>query len=426
MAAGDDAVPGQETAMSSIESSPYPLAFRLPQAPARLELRTRARALAGMQKEAVVSCTPGGQQWRMVCDEGPYLNGTDLAPFPLAYFSTGLVNAFMAEILALARERGLRVTALQVTGDSRYTMQGSAVRGDMLGGALPVELAVDITLQQSDADTRILVTQAAQRSPVQALLSGEHVSRFALQLNGQPVKVDGVLPWENPEAVYMSDDWFDDLRPDGSPDVPDDLIAKLPGSASVFHGAGGAGSSLAAEQKRTLHVRAIATLREDGLSDTQVQLFKPTGSNFRFLCDVMHALSGGERAPAPLVYISAGIAFCFLTQIGRYVTILKVPLDRFAIAQVTAFGSDGEDGHADGDNDGDGDGDGDGDDDNGGGQPASPTASPVLTFVELETPADEAAARRIVVMGERTCFLHAAARTPLKTRVRVADGRDGL
>ena len=51
----------------------------------RLSFRTAARALEGMQKEAVVTCANTGTAWRMLCDEGPWLNGTDLAPFPLGF-----------------------------------------------------------------------------------------------------------------------------------------------------------------------------------------------------------------------------------------------------------------------------------------------------------------------------------------------------
>ena len=97
-----------------------------------------------MQKEALTTSSPGGRTWRMACDEGPYLNGTDLAPFPLAFFTTGLVNSYFVEILHLARQRGTRIGTLELVQDNRYTMEGSAVRGDMIGGALPVDLHVRI------------------------------------------------------------------------------------------------------------------------------------------------------------------------------------------------------------------------------------------------------------------------------------------
>lgn len=83
--------------MKNIQTSPFPLAFPLADAkrgrsdhrPGRIDIRTFARALEGLQKVALVQT--GDRTWHMVCDEGPYLNGTDLAPFPLAFFATGLV-----------------------------------------------------------------------------------------------------------------------------------------------------------------------------------------------------------------------------------------------------------------------------------------------------------------------------------------------
>ena len=101
--------------MTDLETSPYPLVYPLVRShetsaasprPPRVEIRTLARALTGMQKEALATSSPNGRTWRMACDEGPYLNGTDLAPFPLAFFTTGLVNSYFVEILDLARLRG--------------------------------------------------------------------------------------------------------------------------------------------------------------------------------------------------------------------------------------------------------------------------------------------------------------------------------
>ena len=66
-------------------------------------LLTRARALTGMQKEAIVQKGQGGTCWRLLCDEGPWLNGTDLAPFPLGYFAACVAACFMSDILAQAR-----------------------------------------------------------------------------------------------------------------------------------------------------------------------------------------------------------------------------------------------------------------------------------------------------------------------------------
>ena len=105
----------------------------------------------------------------------------------------------------------------------------------------------------------------------------------------------------------------------------------------MFDAEGGAGSSLQAEQKRTLHVRGTGRVSPDGIQEAKVQLFKPIGSVFRFLSDDAARFGGTERAPSGLAYLSAGIAFCFLTQIGRYAHITKQDLQDYRIVQDSAF-----------------------------------------------------------------------------------------
>ncbi len=57
-------------------------------------VRAAVRALAGMQKEALVASSLTGGVWRLACDEGAYLNGSDEAPCPLAFLTTGLVASY--------------------------------------------------------------------------------------------------------------------------------------------------------------------------------------------------------------------------------------------------------------------------------------------------------------------------------------------
>src|SRR5690606_19314965 len=125
-----------------------------------------------------------------------------------------------------------------------------------------------------------------------------------------------VRAWQGAEAPLLDNSIFDALKPAGDDFLPD-IIVKLGGADTVFNVEGGAGSSLKSEQKRTLHIRSIASLRGDGLSETRVQLFKPIGSNFRFLCELENPEAGGQRAPSAPAYLATGIAFCYLTQIGR-------------------------------------------------------------------------------------------------------------
>jgi uncharacterized OsmC-like protein len=392
--------------MRNIQTSPFPLAFPLAAdataggrkaGAGRVEIRTFARALEGMQKEALVQTA--GRTWHMVCDEGPYLNGTDLAPFPLAFFATGLVNGYLSEIVALAKAKNLPIDRIEVIQENFYMMEGSAIRGDMIGGALPVALHVRIDSAASDAEVHDLVMNALARAPGDAYLRGVYTSEFSIEKNGKPVPTGEVRAWSGAAAPSPDDVIFDAARPDPAADFLTDIITKLGGAETVFNVEGGAGSSLKSDQKRMLHIRGIATLRDDSLSETRVQLFKPIGSNFRFLCDIEGKTESGARAPSPLVYLSAGVAFCFLTQIGRYAAIMKYDDVDYAVVQDTAFGLASGAGNT--------------------GTP--PSAEPVRTHVALKTGLSDEIAQKIVDMGERTCFLHAVSRTPLKTKIRVTD-----
>lgn len=74
---------------------------------------------------------------------------------------------------------------------------------------------------------------------------------------------------------------------------------------------------VAASSRPQVQVRGVGILRKDGMKEFQVACFQPIGSVFRFLSDDSATVGGQERAPSGLVYLSAGISFCFMTQLGR-------------------------------------------------------------------------------------------------------------
>ncbi|MBW3667278.1 MAG: OsmC family peroxiredoxin, partial [Actinobacteria bacterium] len=115
-------------------------------------VRTWARALAGMQKEALVVNGATGRAWRLVSDEGPYLDGHDRAPCPLCTFIAGMVSSYMSEITALASEHEVGLRDIRLTLDTFYSMEGSALKGTMIGGAGPPRLVAEIAAD-ADEDT---------------------------------------------------------------------------------------------------------------------------------------------------------------------------------------------------------------------------------------------------------------------------------
>ncbi len=361
-----------------------------------LPVRTWVRALAGMQKEALVINGATGRTWRLISDEGPYLAGHDRAPCPLCTFTTGMVSSYMNEITALAAERDIGIDDIELTLGNHYSMEGSALQGTMLGGAMSPELSVEIVADADTSDLNELVTDGVAASPINGLLRGVHNSLFALAWNGDRIPV-GIVG--NLEAEMEPDpaSGFDSVEIADIP-VADDLMLRVKPADEIEGVPGGVGSSLQDLQKRTLHVQARCRVREDGVKVIRESLFRPIGSEFRFLSDEAPESGGGGLAPDAISYIAAGVGFCFMTQFGRYASITKKHLDEYSIVQDTHFSPGGASG--------------------GTGKPG--VADPVETHVYLVTPDGEDFARKTLDMGERTCFLHATCRTDLDVELTVS------
>lgn len=358
-------------------------------------VRAHVRSLSIMQKEALVISRRTGAVWRLASDEGAYLDGDDEAPCPLSFLTTGMVSSYMEEILALAKQQDVEIRNIRLIQDNYYSMQGSALKGTMTGGAKDVELEVQI---ESDADKEQiaqLVYNATAASPLNGLMRHCHESLFSLTHNSNSVACGDVAAVEGPVAFPLSDDVFEAAEPakgDWSGLIIRNGLTPETDEATSY-----AGSSLAEHQDRILHVRGICTLQPDGVKRIEQHLYNPHGSIFHFLSDEAPISGGQGLAPDAATYISAGIAFCFMTQLGRYAKIAKQDLDYYAIVQDTFFslgGASGATGRAG-------------------------AADPVETHVSLVTKADDEFARTALDMSEQTCFLHALCRTELRTKVKI-------
>lgn len=365
-----------------LDQASAPVAIRAP-APTGQTVRVWARSLTGMQKEALVATAGGGPAWRLASDEGPYLNGFDAAPCPLAFMTVGMVAAFLDALQTAAVERDLVLPDLTVRLDNRYTMEGSALQGTMRGGALPIELEVRVRPTIDEAALDAVIEAAVRQTAVDGLVRGQHTSLFTLTKNGAALPVGRVrpldaLPPTDPQGLWASE-------PLAAPTDP--LVTRVDAVVPTDGVAGGAGTSLQATQRRQLHVRGIGRFRADGVKEIEQQLHQPLGSTFRFLSDEAPGGGGAGRAPDAASYMAAGVAFCFMTQLGRYATIVERDLSGYRLVQDTRF--------------------------------LPGTAEPVRTHVYLDTAEDDAFARQCLDMAEQTCFLHALYRTPLEPRLTV-------
>lgn len=392
--------------MPSIESLGHALVYKvsenrkfpsdLVRSPQQLSFRTEIRALEGMQKEAVVYDPASGDVWRLVSDEGPYLNGTDLAPFPLGFYTTGMAFSFMSELQRHAKAHDIDIKSLSLTQDNYYTMEGSAIRGDMTAGAKPVDLMVRLEADAPQETIEKLVRMSEASSPAHAYMRNLHESAFSLSVNGRELPVTPCAP----SPIPLHDDpsaGFDELKPRAESEYLPEIITKLEAAEAVHGVAGGAGSSLQAEQKRTLHVRGEARLREDGLKEIELHLFKPLGSTFCLISDDSPEMGESQKAPPALAYLTAGIGFCFMTQLGRYAHIMKQELESYRIVQDNVFNFEGtaEDWSL----------------------VANCQGVDTHLFVDFDEP-DEAG-QQLVKMGQQTCFLHAAMGSTLQSNLGV-------
>lgn len=352
-------------------------------------LRTWVRSLSGFQKEALVCSAKTGDTWRLVSDEGPYLSGHDAAPCPLAFLSAGMVASFMNEIIALAEKQGVEIRKLKLIQDNYYTMKGSMPKRTMVGGAENIELQVEIDCDLDDAALNDFLINATYASPLNGLMRGQLDSLFKLCKNGaelptaKATELDGAL-FPDPGNHFAKS------TPTAS-DLP--LMAPVGPTPKkdVVKGTATGGSSLSDEQDRRLNIGAVAVLREDGIKDIQQMQYSPYGTSFRFLS------SEDGRAPDANTLISAGIGFCFMTQFGRFVSMLKLDLPDYRIVQDSHFSLGGASG----------------------GTGKAGEADPLETHVYLETGEGDATAQEMLDISEQTCFLHAFCRTDLKTKLKV-------
>ncbi|MFQ5517636.1 MAG: OsmC family peroxiredoxin, partial [Acidimicrobiia bacterium] len=215
-------------------------------------------------------------------------------------------------------------------------------------------------------------------------------------LNGDPVPVGRVGSLHDP-ARPDPGEVFSDVTV-APAKVASDLIRKVKEADAVEGVPGGANTSLAEDQSRTLHVRGVCTLRDDGVKEIVQNLFQPIGSEFRYLSDEAPQFGGRGIAPDAATYMSAGIGFCFMTQFGRYAKIIKKNLDAYRIVQDIHFSPGGASGRT--------------------GRPGS--ADAVETHVYLDSSEGIEFAETILDMSEQTCFLHAFCRTDLKAKMRIS------
>lgn len=343
-----------------------------------------------MQKEALVCRSGVDAAWRFLCDEGPYLDGTDLAPPPLAFFAAGMAAHNAGLIVDEASRSHKELGDWSLGQDTFYTMEGSALRGTMTGGALPVE--IELTSEEANSEAcRDIVAGALRRSLAETLMATAFSGDFTITHNGEAIEAGRVGP------AADSSPWFDavlfpGVPPDPESDADRAIISKLKTVETSSDPTHGKGASLKEFQKRVLHLHTALAPRPDGRLESTVQLLRPLGSTFRFLASPTQSGKSSPEAPGGLDYLAAGIALCFLTQMGRYAKIIKGDLGGYGVIQDLRV------------------------------RPAAAAIEGLDTHAWVQSGEDADTVRRYVDMSEQTCFLHASCRSANPSQI--SNGRN--
>ena len=124
----------------------------------------------------------------------------------------------------------------------------------------------------------------------------------------------------------------------------------------------------------------------DTTVETDTWLEMPGVTHFR----LQSGWGGSARqAPGGLALISAGVSFCYLTQLSRYIHHLKLDISGVRLVQYSPFSSDGT--HAE--------------------------AGPVDTHLFLNGRADDKTHGDLLRIAARTCYLHATLAAPLPAKL---------
>ncbi len=381
----------------SIDGSGFPLAFRVRNgdrapvvangAPARTVYRVEARKIFGHQKELIVAEGEAGAAWRLTSDEGPNLKGTDLAPFPLAFWNAAMQADFVNRVRHLARAQGVALDVERVELLNQYWFSGSFFKGTGQGTAGPAAVQVAVRAAMPPARIRALLDAARAASPVHAAFATPLVNTFALYVNGRRVPVVRVAASTRPDENDPYKSHAGAPRPlAGAADLQP-LIDRVPMDPSE-----GPPKVIPPEGKIPIPIRGTGQPSAiDGVWAATAYPAGP-GSRFRILCDERPDETG---APSALAHAAAAIAFCYMTQLTRYIEHRGHKVRQVRMVQTLPFTLAGD--------------------------AAAGTlrggVEPVDTHVFLHAEEPDAVMQNLLEVAENTCYLHAALRSAIPSRV---------
>lgn len=379
----------------TIDSHGDPLAFQLRRGrplflgAGREIIKVEARQMSGHQKEAVVTEGVDGSAWRLTSDEGKHLRGTDLAPFPLGFFNAGMQSDLYGRIRSLAATRDISLDKVGIRVANHYWLTGSFIHGTGEGHAEPPDIEVHVQCGASTNEIAELVTAAMDASPAIAFLRGSLVDNsFALYINGRRRPVAGI---SNSPSADVGDPYrvYSRAPRPLDPNPGRSLIEK---TGRVEQGM----PQPAAASVTNKLIRNVlgegASDNGDGMYETETWLGMSGTSHFRLVSDE----SGSGNAPSGLALLSAGIAFCYMTQLARYIENMRMNIHGVRLVQFNPYVAG-----------------------------SKAVAEPIDTHLFLNGEAAEETHLQLLTIAARTCYLHAASKTPTKPKLRIVhNGED--
>jgi uncharacterized OsmC-like protein len=350
--------------------------------------------MAGYQKEGVVHEGETGSVWRMATDEGKHLGGTDLAPFPLGFFNAGLHGDLINRILTIAKARDIQIDDLNIDLLNGYYIIGSFIRGDGVGYGEPAQIVARVFSPASAADISALIRDAVKASPGMDLMRTSFDNTFAIYVNGRRRVVTSLTNSDAPDATDPYKTHAAPPAPLGSANDLKDIIWK---TGVVQDGVAQAAPNGTDEKLKRI-VRAVpghsVLLDPAGVTETDTYLGLDGMSHFKVKSDERIDM---DQAPSGLGHLAAGIAFCYMTQIGRYIEHQKFNIRGVRLVQHTPFVTSGK--PADGSWTG--------------------KAEPADTHLFLSGEEDDATHEKLMTIAANTCYLHATMLATLEPVVAV-------
>jgi len=381
----------------SIETLGHPLGFKvadgadsplLDTGKGRDVIRVEARQLEGHQKEAVVTEGVGGHRWRVTTDEDGHLRGTDLAPFPLGFYNAGLHGDLLLRLRQLAALDGLRIDEMTLHLNTGYYMTGSFFSGTGQGFAEPADIELTVSSSASDEELQQWVAAAIDASPALASMRLPMANTFAIYVNGRRRQVTTMAPSPvsdvaDPFVVHQS---APTPMAETGTQVASDLIHKTGRKTEGV-------PVVAPGDMKTPQIRPVIgvsnLVNDAGLAEVDVVLGMPGASHFALNADC----GTGGMAPSGLALLSAGVGFCYMTQLSRYIQYQKMAIRGVRLVQDIPFIIDSDN------------------------ERMAGRLEPADTHLFLSGDEDDETFERLMRIAERTCYLHATMATNLEPRV---------